>query len=64
MKQYLCLIIMLSPLLWRGAGGEVFSQTDNNTHTLYLSALTKDSLKNYTGALADLDNALTNAKNN
>jgi len=39
-----------------------FSQID--AHKLYLSALAKDSVKDYNGALTDLDNALTNAKNN
>jgi tetratricopeptide (TPR) repeat protein len=39
-----------------------FSQTD--AHSLYLSALAKDSLKDYAGALTDLDNALANTKNN
>jgi len=38
-----------------------FSQTD--AHTLYLSALAKDSLKDYTGALTDLDNALVKTSN-
>ena len=42
--------------------GVLFSQTD--THALYVSALAKDSVKDYTGALTDLDNALVNAKNN
>ena len=34
------------------------------THDLYLSALAKDSAKNYLGALADLDKALTLSQNN
>jgi tetratricopeptide (TPR) repeat protein len=38
-----------------------YSQT---AHDLYLSALAKDSIKNYTGALLDLDKALSVSQNN
>lgn len=38
-----------------------YSQT---AHDLYLSALAKDSVKDYSGALTDLDKALNTAKNN
>lgn len=57
-KLLLALIIYNSSFITHHS----FSQTD--VHSLYLSALAKDSVKNYTGALLDLDNALAGAKNN
>ena len=41
-----------------------FSYSQTDVRALYLSALVKDSLKDYNGALTDLDNALANSKNN
>jgi tetratricopeptide (TPR) repeat protein len=55
MKSYFCLIFLFLVAF-------CYSQTD--IHKLYLSALAKDSVKDYNGALNDLDNALANAKNN